>query len=143
MQGGKAMAFNIKKVDYFYTCVADRPGEAYKVLAMLCEMGINLLAFTAIPTGPTHTQLTLFPEDAHQLSDQAKKAGFTLDGPHPALLVQGDDELGALAEIHEKLYQADVNVYASNGVTDGKGSYGYIIYVRKEDYERAARALQV
>ena len=57
--------------------------------------------------------------------------------------MQGDDEVGALAHIHEKLHDADVHVYASTGVADGKGSYGYIIYVRPEEYERAAEALDV
>jgi hypothetical protein len=36
-----------------------------------------------------------------------------------------------------------VNVYASNAVADGFGKYGYLIYVRPEDYERAANALEV
>jgi hypothetical protein len=36
-----------------------------------------------------------------------------------------------------------VNVYASNGVTDSKGSFGYLLYVRPEEYERAAAALKV
>jgi len=51
--------------------------------------------------------------------------------------------MGALAGVHEKLAQAQVNVYASTAVTDGKGHYGYIIYVRPEQYERATQALQV
>jgi hypothetical protein len=29
------------------------------------------------------------------MESEAKKMGLALDGPHPALLVQGDDELGA------------------------------------------------
>ena len=90
---------------------------------------MNLLAFTAIPVGPSHTQLSLFPDDDCQLTDEAKKTGLTLDGPHPALLVQGEDALGALAEIHHKLYQADVNIFASNGIADGKGNYSYIVYI--------------
>jgi hypothetical protein len=61
---------------------------------------------------------------------------------NPALLVQGDDELGALAGIHERLYEADVSVYASNGVTDGKGSYGYVLYVRPEECDRALKVLE-
>jgi hypothetical protein len=36
-----------------------------------------------------------------------------------------------------------VNVYASSGVADNQGSYGYVLYVKPEDYERAAAALQV
>jgi hypothetical protein len=48
-----------------------------------------------------------------------------------------------LADIHRRLYEAGVNVYASSGVADGRGSYGYVIYVRPEDFERAAQSLDV
>jgi hypothetical protein len=137
------MALRISRVDYYYTSVEDRPGEAHKLLSALAELGVNLLAFTAVPIGPARTQLTLFPQDPLQLRDAAGKAGLSLDGPHPALLVQGDDELGALAGIHAKLYEADVNVYAASGVADGRGGFGYLIYVRPDDYDRAAAALVV
>lgn len=137
------MAFNIRRVQYFYTTVEDQPGEAYKLLSQLAEVGVNLLAFTAIPVGPMHTQLSLFPDDSARMATEGKRIGMKLDGPYRALLVRGDDELGALAEIHAKLYDAKVNIYASNGVTDGKGSYGYVIYVRPEEFKRAATALEV
>ena len=137
------MAFEIRRVDYFYTAVRDQPGEGYQILSLLEEMGINLLAFTAIPIGPVHTQLTLFPEDPGKMEEAATRAGLSLDGPHPALLVQGDDELGALVEVHRKLYAAGVNIYAASGVADGKGSYGYVIYVRPKAIERALDALEV
>lgn len=137
------MAYEITRVDYFYVTVKDKPGEAYQLLSTLADVGINLLAFTAIPAGPLRTQLTLFPEDPHKMSNTAQRAGLELDGPNPALLVQGDDQLGALAEIHEKIYRADVNVYASNGVTDGEGDYGYVIYIRPEDMQKALKALDV
>ena len=135
------MAFTITRASYFYASVADKPGEAYKVLSRLAEFGVNLLAFTGVPMGPVHTQLTLFPEDPASLLDSAKKASINLDGPHGALLVQGDDRLGALADIHEKLYEANVNVYASTGVSDGQGSFGYLLYVRPDEFERAVAAL--
>jgi hypothetical protein len=77
------------------------------------------------------------------MADAARKAGLVLDGPHPAFLVQGDDELGALAGIHERISDANINVYASSGVADGRGSFGYVIYVRPDDYERAAAALGI
>jgi hypothetical protein len=137
------MPYNIRKIEYFYATVKDQPGEAYKILSQLAGLGINLMAFTAIPIGPNNTQLTIFPEDHLKLTGEAGKAGLKLDGPHHALLVQGDDELGALAEIHDKLYRANVNIYASNGVSDGKGTYGYVIYVRPEAFERAVKALEI
>ena len=137
------MAFEIRRVYYFYTTVKDQPGEAYKLLSLLARMGIKLLAFTAVPFGPMTTQLTIFPEDTGKLSSEARKSDVVLDGPHPALLAQGDDALGALAEVHMKRYEAKVNIYASSGVADGRGSYGYVIYVKPDDYERAAAALEV
>lgn len=137
------MGFNIRRVEYFYATVKDQPGEAYKLLSLLGRLGIDLLAFTAIPFGPMNTQLTIFPEDSGRLRNEAQKSGLQLEGPQPALLVQGDDELGGVAEVHMKLYEAKVNVFASSGVSDGKGSYGYVIYVRPDDYERAVAALKI
>jgi hypothetical protein len=137
------MGFTIRRVDYFYTTVKDQPGEAFRLLSLLAGVGVNLVAFTAVPVGPMHTQLTLFPQDSAKLIGEAKKAKLALDGPHPALLVQGDDRLGALADVHMKLYEAAVNVYASSGVADGNGDFGYVIYVRPEEYERAAAALEL
>jgi len=135
------MPYVIRRVDYFYTTARDQPGEAYKLLSQLADMGLNLVAFTAVPVGPSHTQLTLFPQDSSSMTSAAQRAGLKLDGPHSAFLVQGDDELGALADIHEDLFRAGVNVYASSGVTDGKGTFGYVIYVRPEACDRAAAAL--
>jgi hypothetical protein len=137
------MAFRIRRADYYYVTLPDEPGHSYRLLSQLAELGINLLAFTGVPINPIRTQLTIFPEDPRKLESAAKKAGFDLEGPHRALLVQGDDELGALASIHDKLDRANVTVYASSGVTDGVGSFGYVLYVRPEDYERAVDALEV
>jgi hypothetical protein len=137
------MAYTVHKIYYFYTTVEDKPGEAYKLLTALADSGINLLAFNAVPIGPVHTQLSLFPEDDNQMINQARKTGLKLEGPYPALMIQGDDELGALVEVHAKLYQANINIYASTGVTDSKGNYGYLVYVRPEDHDRAAKALKI
>ncbi|MBY0373096.1 MAG: hypothetical protein K2Q23_03830 [Bryobacteraceae bacterium] len=137
------MAYRIRRVEYFYAMVKDEPGEAYRVLNLLAAIGIGQVAFCAIPVGPLRTQLTIFPDDSAKLVQAAKQTGLGLDGPHPAILVQGDDELGALAGLHERLFKANVNVYAATGVSDGKGSYGYLIYVKDEDFERAAAALEV
>lgn len=137
------MPFSITRVNYFNTTVRDQPGEAYRTLQLLADVGINLLAFTATPVGPTSTQLAIFPEDSQALVDMASKSQLHLDGPHPGLLVQGDDKLGALAQIHESLYAANVNVYASSGVADGRGGFGYVVYVRPEQFELACSALGV
>lgn len=104
--------------------VRDRPGEAYRVLSSLAAARVNLLAFSATPVGATTAHLVLFPEDPQTLVRYAGTSGMVLSGPERALMVQGDDELGALAEIHRLLADARVEFYASSGVTGGHGRYG-------------------
>jgi len=135
------MAFTIRPVEYYYANVHDELGTAYRFLAQLAELGVNLLAFTAVPNGPALAQFALFPEDPPKLVDEAAAAQLPLEGPHYALLVQGDDELGALASVHRALLDAHVDVYASTGVTDARGSFGYVVYVREDQFKKAVEAL--
>jgi hypothetical protein len=135
------MSFSIRRVEYYYVHVQDRPGEAYALLSQLAASEVNLLAFGAMPTGENHAQLTLFPEDVSQLARVAERAGLVLEGPQCAILVRGDDRLGALADVHARLTEADINVYASTGVTDGRGAYGYILYVSPDQIDQATGAL--
>ena len=137
------MSTQISRVGYFYCVVRDRPGEAYTLLSRLATSGVNLLAFNAIPMGLEQIQLMLFPEDANPLARLAEDEGLLLDGPQYALLIRGDDELGALAEIHRELADAKVNVSASSGITDGQGGFGYIVYIAPEDFSEATAALGI
>jgi hypothetical protein len=132
------MSTKVSSVEYYYALVHDRPGQAAELLKLLHEGGVDLLAFSILPTGPTHTQLMIFPETPAQLLATSKRANLPLIGPQHALLVQGDDELGTLVEIHQKLAEAEINVYAANGVIDSTGHFGYVLYVRPEDFKKAA-----
>jgi len=70
----RPMAFTVRPVDYYYVTVGDELGAAYRVLATLAERGVNLLAFTAVPSGPSLAQFTLFPEDPNRLAAEARAA---------------------------------------------------------------------
>jgi len=135
------MALNARTVEYFYTRVQDDPGKTYDLLARLASEEISLLAFSAVPFGPNHIELTLFPDHSEQLLRVAHQLDWSLTGPQHACLVQGDDRLGALAEIQRKLLQAGVKIYASSGVIDSDGHFGYVIYFKEGDHQRAADAL--
>ena len=76
------MALGIRKVEYYYTAVEDRVGEEFKLLSLVAGFGVSLLAFKAVPLGPTRMQFTLFPDDAARMTAGARKAGLKLDGPH-------------------------------------------------------------
>lgn len=137
------MAETIRKVQYFYATVEDKPGEANRLLKNLSQRGINLFAFTAFPVGPGTSQLDFFPENPEQLLKAALDAGVTLAGPKNAFLIQGEDRTGALHEHHLTLSNAGINVHAANGVVDDNGRFGYVLWVKPEDYEKAAKAFGI
>ena len=137
------MSYKVQKLNYYYLITQDRPGEAYKILSMLADVGVNQLAFNISHIGPERAQITLFPQDDAKLVSVAEKAGLILDGPYNAIMVQGSDELGALVEVHEKLHDSNVNIASSTAIADGHGSYGYVIYFRPDDYKRAVKALSL
>jgi hypothetical protein len=62
-------------------------------------------------------------------------------GPRKAFLIQGEDTVGALVEHHVHLAAAGISIYAANGVSDGRGHFGYVLWVSPGDYERAAGIL--
>ncbi len=137
------MASKIRRVEYFTTTIPDRPGQACELLSQFAKLGVNLVGMTAIPMGPESTWLTLYPSDSNLLLRAAQRMNITLNGPQHALLVQGDDEMGALAAVLAKLAEAGVNIFATYAVADGKGHYGDIINVRAEHYDRAVKTLQL
>ena len=67
------MAFAVRRSNYYYVTVKDEPGEGHRLLADLAGLGVNLLAFTAVPTGPTRTQFALFPANEAQACSLAAR----------------------------------------------------------------------
>lgn len=136
------MAEMIRRVDYYYIMTPDKPGEGARALATLKEAGINLLAFTGFPKG-RGSQLDFIPADPAAFVQAAKKARWKLSPRKTAFLIEGDDRVGALADIAARLAGAKVNVTATDAICAGAGRFGAIIWVKPRDLKRAAQALGV
>ncbi len=135
------MANTVGQVEYYYTLVANQPGEGTKVLNALKTAGVNLLAYTGFPASPTRAQLDFVPLDKNAFLAAARNAGIRLVGPKVAFLLQGDDRVGAVAEVLAKLADARINVVAMNAVAAGEGRYGAILWVKPRNVRRAADLL--
>lgn len=136
------MADQVRRVDYYYVEVPDKPGEGARVLAALKEAGINLLNFTAFPGAGGKAQIDLVSESSDALAKAAKNAGFTLSARKQAFFVQGQNRAGAAGETLKKLSDAKINVRAANG-SAGQGGFGMIVWVAPSDFAAAAKALGV
>ncbi|PIV82168.1 hypothetical protein COW53_00320 [bacterium CG17_big_fil_post_rev_8_21_14_2_50_64_8] len=137
------MPATIYSAEYYYTTVRDAPGQGCRFLETLAAEEVNLLAFNAFPVGKDTMQLVIYPLNSVWLGRMARHEGLELTGPHHAFIVHGDDELGALLEIHRKLCDAEINISSSNGITDGRGGYRYILHVHPADFSRARDVLGV
>ncbi len=134
------MADTIQRVKYFYTEVPDKPGEGARVLGVLKEEGINLLAFSGFPKG-RRAQIDFIPADQAAFKAAAKKAKIKVVGPKACFLIQGDDRVGVVSEITTKLSGARINVTALYAIAAGAGRYGAILWVKPRDVNKTAKVL--
>ncbi|NLT67178.1 MAG: hypothetical protein GXX84_11290 [Acidobacteria bacterium] len=134
------MTDTVRKVDYFYIEAPNKPGEGAKVLSALQELGVNLLAFSGFPQG-RRAQIDFVPEDTVKFKAAARKAGLKLSARKTCFLVQGEDRIGAVAEIMGKLSEAGINVTAIDAVGAGEGRYGAILWVDPTAVRKAAKVL--
>jgi hypothetical protein len=133
------MADAVRVVDYFYITIPDKPGEGARVLDTLRSEGVNLLAFSAFPEG-RKTQADFVPEDSAAFRRAAKKAKWKITGPKKVFLVQGDDRIGAVADMLAALGAAKINIIAFDAVSV-HGRYGAIFWVPAKDVKKAAKIL--
>jgi len=134
------MADRIRKADYFSMQVSNRVGEAMRLLKGLRDNGVNLLAFTGFPNG-RKAQVDLIPENTAALRRAATKMKLSLGKKKTVFLLQGDDRIGALANMLEKLAAARISMTAMDAACAGKGRYGAMFWVKPKDVARAARAI--
>jgi hypothetical protein len=134
------MSDTLRKVDYFYTDIPNTPGQGAKIMAGLAAAGVNLLAFSGFPSG-RRAQLDLMPEDSAKLKSAAKAMGLKLSARKTCFLFGGDDRVGAMTGILDRLAAARINVTAIDAVTSGGGRFGAIFWVKPENVAKAAKLL--
>jgi hypothetical protein len=135
------MADSVRKVQYAYVMVPNRPGHGARMLLELRNAGVDLVAYSGFP-GKTGSQIDLVTPDMTGLKRVARQNDWKLSGTKKGFLIQGPDRIGAVHRHLARLAEKKINVVAADAVSAGKGRYGMILWVRPKDYARAARALR-
>jgi len=136
------MAETIRLVDYYYIDTPNKAGEAARALASIREAGVNLLAFSGFPRG-RRAQLDFIPADSQAFVKAARQAGLKLSARKMGFLIDGEDRVGALADLLDKLAAAKINVTAVDAICAGENRYGAILWVKPLDRKKAAKALGI
>ena len=134
------MADTIRKVAYYKTEVPNKAGEGARILGILKDAGVNLLAFSGFPSG-RRAQIDFIPEDDAVFKTAAKKAGLKMGAKKTGFLVQGDDRVGAVSDIMTKVAEAGINITALDAIVAGGGRYGVIFWVKSEDVRKTAKLI--
>ena len=132
-----------RNVEYAYFTVANRSGEAARILEALRDSHINLLAFSGFPQGRNKAQIDLVTDDIDALKAAAKRLKWKLSRTKRAFLAEGTDEVGAALPPIAKMARAKINVIAADAVAAGEGRFGMLFWVAPRDYRRAAKLLEV
>jgi hypothetical protein len=133
------MAETVRAADYFYVMVPDRPGEGARILGELKSAGINLMAYSGFPSG-RGAQLDLVPTDPAAFKTVARQKKWKIKGPKRTFLIEGDDRVGACADVLGRLAAAKINVTAMDAIAGG-GRYVAILWVKPRDVKKAASVL--
>jgi hypothetical protein len=131
------------RIEYVPLTIPDKPGEGAKITSELRKRNINLLALHAFPTTGGKAQFDIVPENMETFQRIAKELGWKLGERKAAFLIQGEDRIGAMADIHERLGDAGISITAATGITAGNGRYACLLWVKPADVQKAARALEV
>jgi len=136
------MADMIRTAHYFKVQVSDKPGEGARMLGVLGDAGINLLAFSGFPRN-RRAQLDFVVSDPTVFKQVAKQAKWKVQGPKACFVVDGDDRPGATADVLAKLAEVKINVTAVDAVAAGQGRFGALLWVKPRDVKKATKALGV
>jgi len=137
------MTFNILQVEYYNITVQSQITDASNLISRIAAAGVDFHAFKATPLESDRTQFTFFAKNSSKMTEGAQKAGLNLDGPYPALLVKGDEKAGALADIYERLSKAGIQVDEAIGIADINAGYGVLLYLKREDCDKAVVVLNM
>ena len=135
------MSDTIRQVDYYYIEVPDKVGEGAQILSALKQDGVNMLAYCGFPIAGNKAQIDIVPEDPEAFRKLATRLGWKLSDRKRAILVQGDDRVGAVADVLGKLAAQGISVVGSQAGSAGSGRWVMTLWVKPGDFRRASEVL--
>jgi len=132
----------VARLEYYSVIVPNKPGAGAHLLGAFKEAGVNFVGIWGYPMGKTKARIDLVAEDPALLKKAAKQLKIDLGKKRTAFHITGDEHLGAVAEILDKLAAKEINVYAVQALCAGNGRFGALVEVDEDGLRKATRALE-
>jgi hypothetical protein len=135
------MAEEVRQVEHYSLLISNKVGEGARLLGVLRDAGVNLIAFWGYGYGAGRAQFEFIPENGPAFVAVAKQAKLKLSKRQPAFYIYGDDRPGAVADVLAKLAGANISVNALQAVCGGGGRYGAVVFLPPAAVRKAASIL--
>lgn len=131
------MGHSIRQVTAVVMQVEDRVGVLNRVLCVLRDAGVNMLAIAS--QRRQGTALMAIPEDVNTVRELAAEQGVHLTS-RQVFLIEGDDRVGALCDITKSIADAGINIEDVAALSAAR-RYAAVLTVADADLEAASKAL--
>jgi len=131
------MGRSIRRVTAAVMQVKDEVGELHRVLTVLKEAGINMMAVAS--QRRRGTALMAIPENVNAVRELAADQGVHLT-TRQVFLIEGDDRVGALVDITKAVSDAGINIEDIAALSAAR-RYAAVITFADADLEAASKAL--
>ncbi|MBW3664879.1 MAG: ACT domain-containing protein [Actinobacteria bacterium] len=118
----------------------DQPGVLARIGRALGDAGVNIEGVSAF-TGQGKGIVHLLVDEPHKANQALAEAGFDVKAMRRVLVSDVADRPGALAELSQKLADAEVNIEQAYIATPGGGATPTRIVLVVDDVDRGKAAL--
>ncbi len=131
------MSHTIRQVTAAVVQVSDEVGVLHRVLCVLRDAGVNMLAIAS--QRRQGMALMAIPEDMMAVRDLAGQRGVHMQ-TRQVFLIEGDDRVGALCDITKSLADAGISIEDVAALSASR-RYAAVLTFADADLEAAAKAL--
>ncbi len=129
------MGHTIRQVTAVVMQVDDEVGMLHRVLCVLRDAGVNMIAISS--QRRQGTALMAIPEDVDSVRKLAAQSGVHLQ-TRPVFLIEGDDRVGALCDITKSIEDIGINIEDIAALSASR-RYAAVLTFADADLEAAAK----
>ncbi len=135
------MSTTTKRIQTLDVALSPEPGSLAKIYNGFREVGVNVIASWGYEMGPGEAQAHFYAADIEKAKTTLTKMGFKPQ-INNACWIEGDDRVGAYAEVLTKLAKANVNVDATDAFAIGD-RFAAVLFTQPKQWAALCKALSL